>query len=82
MDLKDLNPLKLIPRRSPQEMALLVMILLSSLSLIISLVFLVSTGLRINRTDIPPQDGQLINRVIVEQAAELIQEETVIFSEE
>lgn len=81
-DLKDINLSGLMPRQSPQQIAGNMMLVLSGFSLILSLIYIVLTGMRLNQTNIPPQDGQLLNRASIEKAAQLLQEETVVFSPE
>lgn len=78
-DLGDINLSRLIPRHEPKQLASSVMMLLTGLSLLVSLIFIIITGININRTDIPPQEGQLLNRGSVEKAAQLLTEETVLF---
>lgn len=70
-------------RRQPHSVLVTSGILvLSLIFLVLNLIFLVSVISRINQTDIAPQEGQLLNRLSIEQAAELLREKTLVFEEE
>lgn len=69
-------------RNKPKELTITTFILgLASFSLVVSLILLILLTARINQTDIPPQEGQLLNRTSIEKAAELMREQTVVFNE-
>ena len=70
-------------RRQPRQVNFSKLLaLIAVTSLVSSLLFLVITTVRLNQTDIPPQEGQLLNRISIEQAAQLLQEQTVVFNEQ
>lgn len=57
----------------------LVLVVVSTFSLILSFVFLINTAIQLNRGEVPPQEGQLLNRPSIEKAAILLQEQTAVF---
>jgi len=62
-----------------QQLISVVFLGLNGIAILFSLGFLVKTMMQLNKTDVPPQEGQLLNRPSIEKAAQLIQEQTVVF---
>ena len=77
------NQSKSIQRRftntPTQQLISVVFLGLNGIAILFSLGFLVKTMMQLNKTDVPPQEGQLLNRPSIEKAAQLIQEQTVVF---
>jgi hypothetical protein len=81
-DLSTLISLNGFKRTQPQLLVTKILLGISLAGFLFALVFLLINTIRSNRTDIPPQEGQLLNRISIEKAAQLLQEETVRFNPE
>ena len=67
--------------RQPKEILVsLIFVGVASISLFASLLFVLLNSNQLSRTDISPQDGQLLNNQSIEKASQLLIEQTVSFN--